>query len=320
MVEHLSGYQARDFEVIDYEMYQLGDTELWFRGPEPKSLRSGEYIVFLGAAQTFGCLCHEPFPKLIERKLRLGVLNLGYGGAGPEFFLKHKSLWSYINNSRLVVVQVMSGRSVSNSVFDSHGLEYLERRSDGKRLGATAAFAEILYDAERWQRSRLPQPAVRVLRYLWRPISRWRARDLVTQTRQNWIVKNQELIARIGVPKLLFWFSQRSPDYVERYRSVDDIFGRFPQLVNRSMIEAICAHADSYVECITERGLPQPLYSRFTGQAVAIDPAKDRPDLGGCLISKNQYYPSPEMHVDAAAALLPELIRMLGLTNHSIEA
>ena len=34
--ENLPGYQARDYEVVDYELYRLAGTDLKFRGPEPQ--------------------------------------------------------------------------------------------------------------------------------------------------------------------------------------------------------------------------------------------------------------------------------------------
>ena len=41
---------------------------------------------FVGAAQTFGRLCALPFPSLLAETMGIEVLNLGHGGAGPEFF------------------------------------------------------------------------------------------------------------------------------------------------------------------------------------------------------------------------------------------
>ena len=35
----------------------------------------------------------------------------------------------------------------------------------------------------------------------------------------------------------------------------------------------------AFVECVSDRGSPQPLFSRFTGPPVTVDPADDRPDL-----------------------------------------
>jgi hypothetical protein len=55
------------------------------------------------------------------------------------------------------------------------------------------------------------------------------------------------------------------------------------------------------VECVSSRGLPQPLFSRFTGEPASIE---YRADLGGGTDRFNRYYPSPEMQVDAAEALV----------------
>ena len=57
---HLSGYQNRDREIVDYQMYELSGTGLQFRGPEHRI--GHKYIAFVGAAQTFGCFCEHPFP------------------------------------------------------------------------------------------------------------------------------------------------------------------------------------------------------------------------------------------------------------------
>ena len=84
---HLSGYQARDREVVDYRMTELPGTGLMFRGPLPEMLEAGSYFAAVGAAQTFGCLCEAPYPVLLAQAIGLPALNLGYGGAGPEFFL-----------------------------------------------------------------------------------------------------------------------------------------------------------------------------------------------------------------------------------------
>jgi hypothetical protein len=85
------------------------------------------------------------------------------------------------------------------------------------------------------------------------------------------------------------------------------------------MIEATRPKADAYVEAITERGLLQGLFSRFTSQPVTIDPAEDRPNLGDYIMTHNFYYPSPAMHGDAAAALLPQLTRLLSSTHRTTE-
>ena len=136
--------------------------------------------------------------------------------------------------------------------------------------------------------------------------------SLVKETRSGWVESNRNLLAKIKRPVVLFWFSKRSPDYRYSSKTVSKLFGEFPQLVNRQMIDAVRDGLAGYVECVTERGSPQPLFSRFTGEPTTVDPVNDRPDLGGqSAWTHNRYYPSPEMHEDAADALVPVLEGLL---------
>lgn len=305
--EHLSGYQARDYEVVDYQMYELGATGLQFRGPAPSFLASGMYFTCIGAAQTFGCFCERPFSDLLSDRLGIPALNFGYGGAGPEFFARHESLARYANGGQFVIVQVMSGRSQSNSVFDTGGLEYLVRRSDGARMAAAAAYERLLGGPPGWGLRRLP-----LMPRLVRLVTVPKVRRIVEETRTAWVDSYRKLLAQTKVPKVLLWFSKRQPAYVEDYRSVGTLFGEFPQLVNADMTAEVRGLCDDYVECVTHRGSPQPLRSRFTGEPVAVDPSLDRPDLRErSPWSHNSYYPSHEMHQDAAEALSTACERLL---------
>ena len=297
---HLSNYQARDFEVVDYEMYQLGDTGLYFRGPEPTSLPKDGYFACIGAAQTLGCFCEHTYPALLAEALGLPALNLGYGGAGPEFFLQQERLLPYLNQSRFVVLQVMSGRSQSNSLYECGGLEYVTLKKDGRKMGAKQAFIETFYDRR--------VTAILGNSMLAKQVAMLSARstvvDLVKEIRQRWLESYLLLIERLTVPVVLLWFSKRAPDYDEKLGSVAGVFGAYPQLVNREMTDTLRRHCNHYVECTTTRGIPQTLISRFTGKPVVVETARDRPDLESAPWSHNSYYPSPEMQQDAANALM----------------
>lgn len=306
---HEPGYQRRDAEVVDYELYTLGQTGLRFRGPDPvPNLEKGGYIACVGAAQTFGCFCNDPFPTILASELHTPVLNLGYGGAGPGFFRRRNDLLSYMNESRVVVVQVMSARSVDNSLFESGGLEYLVRRSDGARLSADEAYSRLITGGRESRESVKGRLGESLLRRL----NRLRLHGLVAETRANWIADYAELLERITSPTVLLWFSKRSPDYRISYRSLSGFFGDFPQLVDREMVESIRARTTAYVECTSSRGSPQRLRSRFTGEPVTVEPAQDRDDFAAQgAWTHNHYYPSPEMHEDAAARLSPTLRRLM---------
>lgn len=271
-------YQDRDYEIIDYELFQLPGTGFNIRGPAPGTLEPGGYFTGVGAAQTFGCFTEKPYLALLGDTLGLSALNLGFAGAGPRFFLRQPALLEYTNRGKFAILQVMSGRSEDNSRFDTGGREYLTRRSDGERIGAEPAYKELLANE-----------------------SVSTVAEIVEETRDNWVQSYAALIEAIEVPTILFWFSTRSPDYEESYDSdIYAFFGEFPQLVNRSMVERVRQLSDGYVECVSSRGLPQRLISRFTGEPVSV---MHRSDLGGGWQEFNPYYPAPEMHADAFDAL-----------------
>lgn len=273
-------YAERDREIVDYQAFRLpGAGRL--RGPAPSTVEPGEYFTCVGAAQTYGCFCEKPYPTLLGERLGVPALNFGFAGAGPRLFLQDderaRTRLEYVNRGRFAVVQVMSGRSEDNSRFESRGVELLTRRADGERVGAAPAYAELLQNES-------PETVA----------------EIVAETRANWVKSFTAMLELIEVPTILFWFSKRGPDYEESYSHVDALFGEFPQLVNRAMIDSVRRFSDDYAECISTRGSPQRLLSRFTGEPVSFT---RRADLGGDTQEFNTYYPSPEMHVDAADAL-----------------
>jgi hypothetical protein len=274
-VAQKSGYQYRDQHIVDYQVFSLLP-KLEVRGPRPP-LDPGSFFVCLGAAQTFGRFCDRPFPTILCEELELPVLNLGAAGAGPLFFFRRPRLLEYVNRARFAIVQVMSARSEDNSYFESLGTGLLTRRSDGSQLVAEPAYEKLLEtESEEF------------------------VRQLVAETRSNWLRHYRGLLARIEVPTILLWFSERSPDYSEDYSDVRKLFGYFPQLVNAEMMAELRPQAADYVECVTSRGLPQPLFDRTSrAPTTMVEPAEH----GGRTYTHNKYYPSPEMHEDAAAAL-----------------
>jgi hypothetical protein len=277
-------YQPSDWRVVDYQPYCLDEAiidrstqrPLCIRGPRPQLLEPGGYFVCLGAAQTFGRFCNRPFPTILQGRLGLPVLNISHGGAGPAFFGgNNERLLQYLNDARFLIVQVMSGRSDSNSQFESVGVGYFRQRSDGRFIGADEAFRNLLQT----------QPRAVVA-------------QIVEETRQSWLRSYRQLLAKIRVRKILFWFSTRTPSYQQGWKDIESLFGAFPQLVNKAMVGDLRRSCDDYVECVTRQGLPQVLIDRFTGLRTTVtDPWAASP------WTQNLYYPSPEMHEVAARAL-----------------
>lgn len=287
-------YQEPDRRVADYAPYVLDDRildpsrnkPLAIRGPRPGRLEPGGYFVCLGAAQTFGRFCARPYPDLLAERLGLPALNISHGGAGPSFFRgDDPALLSYLNGARFVVVQAMSGRSESNALYRSSGVGHYVRRSDGAAVGCDEAFAALLREKPR------------------RVVAR-----IVAETRGNWLRSYRALLERIEAPTIFLWFSTRPPDYRQGWRSLAALFGPYPQLIDGETAARARALADHSVLCVSRRGLPHPLTDRLTGERVTLaDPWTARP------WTENDYYPSPEMHEDAAAALEPSCRVFAGL-------
>lgn len=280
------GYQNRDYEIIDYQLYNINtEIKMPLRGPAPDELRKGEYIVCVGAAQTFGCYVEEPYPYLLQKELNIPVLNLGVSGAGPSFFKDREAWLKLMNNAKFAIVQVMSGRSASNSMFKSQGRAMLTRVSDQREIASGFAWEEIIKNSSSEQID-----------------------FLVQETRKNWEHDMNTLLNKIEVPKILLWFSKRKPNYLEEHNDVYKLLGEFPQLVNDAMLESVKPSADYYVEAISSKGMPQRLYSRFTGEKTSI---REGEHLGGHEKKYNNYYPSPEMNRVAFQMLLPVVNQLL---------
>jgi hypothetical protein len=218
----------------------------------------------------------------------MDVLNLGYAGAGPSLFLAHPALLETASKSRAVVIQVMSGRSCSNSVFEAlDGRNRLRRRSDG----------EIMTDA----------PAYR---WALETLGREACLQLVRETQACWLEEMTRLPHSITTKKILFWCATRETAFEPEAKTVKTLMGEFPHLVSTEMIAELTPLFDAVVSCVGARGLPQPLHDRLTG-----DPAKVT--FVGTARTENRYYPSPAMHLDAANALAPHVLEVLGSADGS---
>jgi hypothetical protein len=132
-------------------------------------------------------------------------------------------------------------------------------------------------------------------------------KEILIETRTNYVNNMIKLLQLIEVPKILLWFSQREPDYTEEFEDVRKFFGQYPHLVNQVMVDKIKPYTDEYVESISEDGMPQKLVNRFTGETPMVYKVhKDKAEIK----KFNTYYPSPEMHHHATEQLLPVCRKM----------
>ena len=120
----------------------------------------------------------------------------------------------------------------------------------------------------------------------------------------NYVAQMKTLIRSIECPVVLFYFSKRPPDHKIAFTRVEAVLNDFPQLVTRQMVDDLIPFCAGYVEAVTKRGSPQKLFNRFDGSPHLNNPSSKDPYA-------NSYYPSPEMHEDAALALGPAVNDLL---------
>lgn len=272
-------YDQRDYEVVDYRYWKLPRSGMSFRGPEFDVHDDRPYVVCAGAAQTFGCLVDKPYPAILAERLDTRSVNLGLGSAIPALF-DDAEIIEIINGAAVLVLQVMAGRQHGNSRLRELGTDLVYDRRHGDQVPAHIGWQRILDE----ERSKLG--------------------TYVKETQHSWIQDYRHLLTKIHVPVVLFYFSAKAKTEGPP-RDADNLltlFGQFPQLVDGSSIDSVAAACAGYVECTSIRNQGHRLRSRFSGEPVEIDNAILDPRLPGRW-THNWYYPSPEMHEDAATSL-----------------
>ena len=186
-----------------------------------------------------------------------------------------------LNSAEFVVVQVFSGRSESNSYFDNS--------KGGGRRGVRLKDGKVLTFEEFLREFTVSEPTKLV-------------KQVINETRYNYVNNMIRLLNGIRRPKVLFWFSRRLPKYDPDFTTVSGVLRGFPQLVDDEMLNEIRPWCDMYIECVSSKGLPQKLWPsqhEIPGTSLNM----------GMLF--NRYYPSPEMHAEAADLLAIACRRLL---------
>lgn len=272
---------------IDYQLYRFGRTRQTFRGPQPDF--RGRYVACLGSAHTFGRFAEQPYPALLSAP-GLPAANLGTDGAGPGFFLQDPEILRVASNAEVCVVQAMSAIALSNRMYA------VRPRRNGRLHDVSdlmrGIFPEVDFSRFVFVRGMLTHLA---------EIDPNRFRLVENEIKNAWIGRMHSLLSLIETRTILFWFSVRAPQEMGA-TAVDRCAMRYPEYVDRAMIEAVTPAANAYIECTSHVGLPQDLTR--DGAPVMFRPS-------GEPITVNDELPSPEMHATAAAALQPEIARLL---------
>lgn len=266
-------YQYQDFEIVDYQLTTVPGISPLIRGPAPDAaaIEAGEFICVLGAAQLFGRFSRRGFAEDLQREFGLPVLNLSKGGAGPGSFLD-PAYMRYIEKARLVIVQVLSGRSVGCEIYPGE----ISTRIDGVLVPRERVLAGIL---ER---------------------SREEYRETVTRWNENYVALYHSLAQAIPGKSVLLWLSERQPDQWSVAHGETGNFGDFPQLIGATTLVRIRPAFDGFASVIYAKERVR-FTSRISGKPAPFITAQGQPQW------QSGYYPPPGVQERVAAALAAEI-------------
>ena len=211
-------YQHRDLDVVDYEGFEIEGLPYALSGAKTENTDSGEYRVILGALQSFGVLVRKPFAHMITEEFNLPMLNLSVEGGAPQLYLNNRSVFEAYANAKFVIVQVMSALSSKTSYFETR---------NGKNMFRPAG-------------SSMPYvPDDTVYNAMFENEPTILTRSVIGELRANWMREMTDLLSAITAPKILMWFSKRSPELPDDFSSYRQFSGMFPQFINREMADSV---------------------------------------------------------------------------------
>ena len=186
------------------------------------------------------------------------------------------------SNAEVCIIQVMSARSLSNRMFQVRPKKNAQLAAVSKAL--SDLFLHVDFETFSYAHNILNQIAEE---------DGEKFIEVEKELKTAWVARTRLMLESIQTKKILFWFSERAPN--EEPRTADKKTKlKYPHYVDQAMLDAVTPFVDKVVYCISNEGLPQSLL--IDGEAVLQTPF-------GMPVRENRYYPSPEMHQQAAEVL-----------------
>jgi len=268
-------YERQGGRTLNYFPCRYGASRLRFRGP--KRPTNGCYLAFVGADKTYGKFVEHPFSDLVESKLGITALNLGWMNAGVDVYLNDAPVLELCTRARATVLQVMGAHNMSNRFYTVH-----PRRND-RFLQASALLQNIYRDVDFTEFS-----FTRHMLGALHAVSAERFAAITDELAAAWSARMKLLIERIAGPVVLLWVTLPGQAAAGgRELGADPLFVG-PEMVAqlRPFVERIVHVTPSAAALATRRAgmVFSPLEA--AAAAVALNPA---------------------VHAEIAAALVPAL-------------
>lgn len=268
-------------QTLDYKPCRYGTSKLLFRGP-PRNVQ-GDYVAFLGGAETFGRCIESPFPELVEHATGITAINLGCLGAGIDAFYHSPGLIELCSMAQVTVIQILGAPNMSNRHYT------VDTRHNDRFLRASRPLKDIFPEVDFAAASTTADVLAALAR-----AGGDRLSSVRRELQDAWVGRMRALLDRIEGRKVLLWLADHPP-----YSAADGgTICRDPLFVDRAMLNAVRGSADALVEVVARR----EEIAAGRGSMV-IDPLMGpaaRTILG------------PVVHARAAEALAPVLLNLTG--------
>ncbi|MFX0540780.1 DUF6473 family protein [Roseovarius sp. S4756] len=269
-------YEKLGATPLDYMPCRYGASKLLFRGP--KRDLTGRYVAFLGGTETYGKFVPRPYSALIEAKLGVPCVNLGWPNAGLDVLLHDGDVISAASRAEVTVLQVLGAQNMSNRYYTVH-----PRRNDRFVQASTllrGIFPEVDFTEFHFTRHMLGCLA---------QLAPGRFAAVRRELQDAWSARMKLLLSRIDGPVILLWMSAHPP----QARADDPDLADDPAFVTRAMLRTVLGSNVELVEApysaaAVAKGTRGMAFSQFEASAAAE-------------------LPGPAAHRDVAKAVLPSL-------------
>jgi hypothetical protein len=259
---------------IEYGEFQIPGCAYVFRGRSGPPRLDSPYVACIGSATTFGRFLRSPYSAQLESHTGTPFINLGVGGGRPESFLANEALTRALQNSSLVIMEVMSARGCVSPIFepldpvtnlghfkDYFGLEKFAEDDAGLKMLLERAKAKkpVFVD-------RVYEKAFKYLTTSQRDL----VRDALTS---RYSTDSRFLLEIVGKPVIALFMSRNAP-YEARNekspKSYEQWSGAYPHFVDEVFLEFLKQRGIPVVVSRSQRGFPFVVKNWLTGEPSSV--------------------------------------------------
>ena len=196
-------------------------TKYYIFGNVPKNYD----VVILSAAQLTGRFCKVSLADHITKHFGLKCLNLSIGGVSANYY-NNEVFYEIINKSKIVLLNIFSGRSVKSKYYDCIGdCIYIDKKTNDKIYW---------YDAFKKMSKSLTLEELDAI---------------IEEMNISWLNEYNILLDNIKIPVLFTCFN-KIPNYNFSFNNEKKIInsGAFPQLVKNSCYKKLLKRIDYSIE------------------------------------------------------------------------